>query len=92
MSNERIYYSHDAEVQAMRDRAVLALFLLVFGLAVGGVLAVLFAPTSGKETRHELAKNVEDGLNTGRDTVEPVLKRLEEECAELRKHVEDRLK
>ncbi len=91
MSNERIYYSQDAAMHAMRERTVMILVVMGFGLGIGAALALMFAPTSGKKARHELAKNVEDGLNTGRDTVEPMLKRLEEEFAELRKNVEERL-
>jgi hypothetical protein len=31
MSDERVYYSHDAEVQAMRERTVSALVFLTLG-------------------------------------------------------------
>jgi gas vesicle protein len=92
MNNDRVYYSHDAETHAMRVRTVLTLIFLTFGLGIGAILALLFAPTSGKKTRHELAKSVEDGLNSGRDALEPVVRRLEAEFAEMRKNVEERLK
>jgi gas vesicle protein len=92
MNNDRVYYSHDAETHALRARTVLTLVFLAFGLGIGAILALLLAPTSGKKTRHELVKNVEDGLNSGRDALEPVVKRLEAEFAELRKNVEERLK
>lgn len=92
MNNDRIYYSHNAEVHAMRGRTVLALVFLTFGLGIGTALALLFAPSSGKIARHDLAKGVEEGLHTGRESVEPLIKRLEEEFADLRKSVDDRLK
>ncbi|MBZ0307563.1 MAG: YtxH domain-containing protein [Anaerolineae bacterium] len=92
MNNDRIYYSHDAEMHAMRDRTILTLVFLTFGLGIGAILALLFAPSSGKKTRHGLAESVGDGLNTGREAVEPMMKRLEEQFNELRKNVEDRLK
>jgi len=92
MNDDRVYYSHDAEVHAMRARTVLTLGFLTFGLGIGAILALLFAPSSGKKTRHELAKSVEDGWNSGRDTIEPVVKRLDKELTELRKNVEERLK
>jgi gas vesicle protein len=92
MNNDRIYYSHDAETHAMRDRTVLTLVCLTFGLGIGAALALLFAPTSGKVTRHDLARSVEDGLHTGRDTIEPVVKRVEKEFDELKKNVEEHLK
>ncbi len=92
MNSDRIYYSRDAEMHAMRDRAVLTLLCLAFGLGIGAALALLFAPSSGKKTRHDLAESVGDSLNTGRETVEPMIKRLEEQINELRKSTEERLK
>lgn len=92
MNSDRVYYSRDAEMHAMRDRTVLALVFLTFGLGIGTALALLFAPSSGKTTRRDLAKGVEEGLHTGLESVEPVVKRLEEEFADLRKSVEERLK
>lgn len=92
MNNDRIYYSNDAEMHAMRNRTMLTLVFLTFGLGIGAALALLFAPSSGKSVRRDLAKSVEEGLHTGRETVEPLVKRLEEELAELRKNVEERLK
>jgi gas vesicle protein len=56
------------------------------------VLALLFAPSSGKKIRDNLARSVGEGLNTGQEAMEPMLKRLEKEFSELRKSVEDRLK
>lgn len=92
MNNDRIYYSHDAEMHALRDRTMLTLVFLVFGLGIGAALALLFAPTSGKKVRDDLSKSVEQGWNNGRDAVEPMMKRLEEEFAKLQKNVEERLK
>ncbi|HEX2622505.1 MAG TPA: YtxH domain-containing protein [Phototrophicaceae bacterium] len=92
MNNDRVYYSHDAESHAMREITRLMALCLMLGLGVGAVLALLVAPTSGKKVRDDLTKTVEQGWNNGRETVEPVVKRLEEEFAELRKQVEERLK
>ncbi|MBK8020045.1 MAG: YtxH domain-containing protein [Chloroflexi bacterium] len=91
MNNDRVYYSHDAEKQAMRAKTLLTLLCLAFGLGMGAALALLFAPSSGKTARHDLARGVEDGLNSGRETVEPLVKRLEEEFADLRKNINERL-
>ena len=92
MNSDRIYYSHDAEMHAMRDRMVLTLVFLTFGLGIGVVLALLFAPTSGKKVRKSLTKTVEQGLKDGREAVEPVVKRVEKEFGELQKTVEGHLK
>ena len=90
-NNERIYYSRDAEVQAMRNRTVFTLLFMTLGLGIGAVLALLFARSSGKDTRDEIAGNVEDGVQTGRDKLEPTMKKLEKEFSEFRKSVEERL-
>ncbi len=90
-SNNRTYYSREAEGRVARDKAVLTLIFLVFGLGVGTALALLFAPHPGKETRDELAHAMEEGLNSGRDAVNPTLKRLEKEFGDLRKKVDDRI-
>jgi gas vesicle protein len=92
MNNDRIYYSHDAEMHAMRDRTILTLVCLTFGLGIGAALALLFAPTSGKTTRHDLARSVEEGMQTGREAVEPMMKRIEKEFDDLKKNVEEQLK
>jgi gas vesicle protein len=92
MNYDRTYYSHDGEIRAMRDRTSLILVFLVFGLGIGATLALLFAPSSGKTTRHDLARSVEEGLRTGRETAEPVVKRLEAEFVRLGKNVEEHLK
>ena len=91
MNNERVYYSHEAEVHAVRAMTQLMALCLMIGLGIGAAVALLFAPNSGKATRHDLAQSVEEGLQTGRESVEPLLKRLEAEFADLRKTVEERL-
>ena len=91
-NNDRIYYSHDAETHAMHNTALLTVLFLAVGLGIGAVLALMFAPTTGKKARHELAKTVEDGLQNGRDAVAPMVKSLEKDIDELQKNVEQRLK
>ena len=62
-------------------------YLQKFSLPIG-----CSGPSSGKKVRENLARSVGEGLNTGQDAVEPMMKRLEKEFSELRKTVEDRLK
>jgi gas vesicle protein len=57
---------------------------------MGAVAALLFAPSSGKKTRHDLGQAVEEGLNNGREAVGPAVKQLEKELADLRKSIEER--
>lgn len=92
MSNERIYYSHEAEMIAMRDRTMLSLAFLILGLGIGAGLALLFAPMSGKKARYELNKTVEHGLRDGREMLEPMVENVEKEFHDLKKNVEKRIK
>jgi len=91
MNNERVYYSHNAEVQAGRDRTVLALVFLTFGMTIGTGLALLFAPMSGKKTRDGLTKTLEQGLKDSREMVEPMTERVEKEFSDLKKNVAKRV-
>jgi gas vesicle protein len=92
MNNERIYYSHDAEMHARRDKSLLTVLFLTLGLGIGAAFALLFAPLSGKRMRHEIGQSVEEGLHTGREAVQPLVKQVEQEFVDLKKKVEDRLK
>ena len=91
MNNDRIYYSHDAETHARRVIAAFTIVALALGLGIGAILALLFAPASGKQVRHDLAQSIEEDWENGRDAVDPMVKRLEDKFAELVKKVEERV-
>ena len=90
MMNDRIYYSREAEMQAVRDRNVAMLAVLVIGVTIGTALALLFAPRSGEKTRNQLSDALEQGFNEGRKNSEQTIDRLEKDFADLRKRIEDR--
>ena len=90
MTEERIYYSHDAETHALGAAKRSTLLFLAGGLAIGAAAALLFAPSSGKKTRHDLGQAVEEGLQSGREAVGPAVKQVEKELADLRKNIEER--
>jgi len=89
--NDRIYYSHEAEMRANRDRAMAVLIFMALGLGIGAVLALMFAPKSGEKTRSELASTLGEGIETGREATTKTIGRLEKDFADLRKKVEERL-
>ena len=91
MNNDRVYYSHDAETQAKRETIALTTLALTLGLGIGALLALLFAPSSGKKTRHDLGKSMGQDWENGRDAVDPRVKRLEEKFGELLKTIEERV-
>ena len=90
MSN-RIYYNREAEMQAMREKTVMAVVLTAVGLAIGALVALLFAPARGDQTRENIAHTFEEGIKEGRSTVEPVISRLQHDIADLRERLEDRI-
>ncbi len=87
----RTYYSRDAEMRASMDRLGTTILFIALGLAVGAVLALLFAPHRGEETRDDIGRAIEEGLNSGRDSTSSTLHRMEQDFADLRKKVEHRL-
>jgi gas vesicle protein len=91
MSNSRIYYSREAETQAIRQITMMTVLWLAVGLAIGVVMALLFAPSTGQKTRNNLLKSFEEGLDSGQEAIEPVVKKLEKEVGELRQTVEERI-
>lgn len=91
MNNDRVYYSHNAETHARRVMAAFTMFALTLGVGIGALLALLIAPASGKQVRHDLTQSLGDDWGNGRDAVDPMVKRLEDKFAELVKKVEERV-
>jgi gas vesicle protein len=92
MNNERIYYSHDAEIHAVREMTKLMALCLMVGLGIGAGLALLFSPLTGKKVRDDLTRMVGQSWNNGREAVEPMVKRVEKEIGDLQKTAEEHLK
>ncbi len=88
--NDRIYYSRDAEAQAMRERTMAVFAFFIVGAAIGGVLALMLAPRSGDRTRAELSDALDHGFEEGRKHSADAIQRLERDFADLRKRVEER--
>jgi gas vesicle protein len=91
MDTNRTYYSREAEMREMRERLGLAMMCMIVGLGMGSVLALLFAPTTGRKFRNEITHSLESGVKTGRERVEPAITQIERELTDLRKKVEERL-
>jgi len=85
----RTYYSREAEMQAQREQLGTTLLFIALGLGIGAVLALLFAPASGKEIRDDLSHTIEERL--GKPTSGLSIDKLEKEFSDLRKKVEHRL-
>lgn len=92
MTTDRIYYSKDAEMHAMRQMTAQTVLFLAVGLGIGAVLALLLSPSSGKKIRQGLMKTFEEGISDSREAAEPVIKRMEDQIGDLRTTIEDRVK
>ncbi|MCC7446468.1 MAG: YtxH domain-containing protein [Anaerolineae bacterium] len=92
--SDRSYYNSGTEMQANQDQIASIIVFLVVGLAIGAVLALMFAPDSGEKTRKNLAKTVEDALPFMErpDPTTQTIRRLEKEFADLRHRVEERMR
>ncbi len=56
-------------------------FALLTGLAAGAILGVLFAPEKGEDTRTNIRKSAEDGLDKLRGALEKVEQEVEDLAA-----------
>lgn len=92
MDNNRTYYSRQAETRASRKNTALMALALGVGVGVGAAAGLMFAPISGQKMREGLGHSIEEGINRGHEIVDPIVKRLEKEVAELRQNIEDQLK
>jgi gas vesicle protein len=85
-------YSARMRDRIQQERAKNTVTLLFMGLALGAILALLFAPKSGDKTRAEITQMIEERL--GRKQMSPTeqaIKTLEREFGRLREQVEDRI-
>lgn len=89
--SDRIYYSREAEVRAQRERTMTAIVLLGFGLGVGAILALLFAPRSGEEIRKDLSERIEEGTERARKVTDQTVETLQRDLSRLRDDMESRL-
>jgi len=58
----RTYYSEQARNRAYTERSAIAAVCLILGVAIGTVIALLFAPEDGESMRNQLADTTGDML------------------------------
>lgn len=71
---ERIYYSNEARQRATTERSLLAIVFTGIGVAIGAILALLFAPMKGDEFVEELSSHA----NHARESIEEYGKRAKD--------------
>lgn len=89
--SDRVYYSREAEMRAQRERTMMAIVLLGFGLGVGAIMALLFAPRSGEEVRRDITDRIEPGLERARDVTSHTVENLQRDLTRLRDEMESRI-
>lgn len=65
----RKYYSEESRNRAQVERSILAAVCLVFGVAVGTIIALLFAPSEGESVRHSIAERAGDLRDQAEDKI-----------------------
>lgn len=88
--HDRMYYSKEAELRAQRERTLMVAIVLLFGLAIGAMLMLLFAPRSGDETRQGIAEAVNEAVERSGEASQTTVKQLSDELKDLRKRIESR--
>lgn len=88
-TNDRIYYSREAEERASQERTMAVLVFLGVGVVLGVVFALLLAPKPPK--RRDFAQTVSDGLEPVLESTSATIRRLEKDLNHLRKQVEHRV-
>jgi gas vesicle protein len=91
MMNDRIYYSREAEMRALRNRTLLVVFIAAFGAGLGALAALLMAPRSGDKTRQQVAETLSQATEQGREVAGQVLKTVREGAGRLQEEVAERL-
>jgi gas vesicle protein len=79
---------HTSDHRAARENTTLVLLSLLLGLGAAAGGALLFAPNPGQKTREELVYAVGESVQSGRKTIEPALKQIQDEFARLRRKVD----
>jgi gas vesicle protein len=87
--SQRTYYSDEARQRAEVQVTFLVGISLVLGAVIGTIVAMLFAPKSGDETREDLAHTLEEQAERGRKASEKAVSQLEHQVNDLKKRFDE---
>lgn len=101
--SSRTYYSEEAAERAKKQQGATMFGVLLLGLALGAVIAILYAPREGKKTRKLLGKEGKktrkilgkefgDSFDSSReaadDAIKDTVKKLDEQYRTLRSEMD----
>jgi hypothetical protein len=89
--SDRTYYGEDTDIRPQIEQTVSQAFPLLFvALAIGIVLAVLFASDAGEKARHQFSETVEDRFVPGHNPnrLQHAFNHIERQINDLRQMVE----
>jgi gas vesicle protein len=90
--NDRMYYSREAEQRAQREKLILLLLVAGVGVTVGTLIALLFAPQAGDETREQVGEQLKEKVASGQQTAQTVGEQVRERADKLREELNDRVR
>lgn len=76
--SQRTYYSQEAKQQAQMKTTIIVAICIGLGVTIGTIVAMLFAPQSGDETREDLSGATNSALDHLQHQVNDLRKRLED--------------
>jgi gas vesicle protein len=92
MPERRIYYSEEAKQYAQQRQMLQIGLAAVIGLTFGVMVALLFAPQSGKKLRQRIAGALDEGYARGREATDDAIAQLEKEFPGIQKRIAEMTK
>lgn len=74
--SDRIYYSEESKQQAQREKFILVGLFASMSITLGAMIALLFAPRPGDETREQLSKQVTETMKNSQKVAKTASKHL----------------
>ncbi|GAB1420269.1 hypothetical protein MASR2M15_03590 [Anaerolineales bacterium] len=91
-SNNRVYYSHEAELQVKREKIMLILIVTGLSVSLATLIGFLFAPQAGDETRGQLSEHVSEVVSKAKKVAGATGEQLMEKAEAVRETVDEQLK
>ncbi|MEO1166645.1 MAG: YtxH domain-containing protein [Chloroflexota bacterium] len=87
--SQRTYYSEEAKQQAQAKTTAIVAICIALGATIGTVIAVLFAPQNGEETRNQLMNNMDEQMENGRNATDTAIEKLQQQMSNIQERFEE---